>query len=66
MKLETAIVAGMFALGAVAASTGVANAVFIGNYATYEGCVADGNSPLTGGTQWECVPVGDGWDLHTY
>ncbi|MFE7796072.1 hypothetical protein [Nocardia sp. NPDC057440] len=66
MKTKTAIAAGIFALGVVAAGTGVANAEFIGNYATYEACAADGDSPRTGGTQWQCVEVANGWDLHTF
>lgn len=73
MKIRSTIAAGMFALGAVAAGTGVASAApapmhteFIGNYATYEACAADGNSPKTGGTQWECREVVGGWDLYTY
>ncbi|MFQ6328785.1 MULTISPECIES: hypothetical protein [unclassified Nocardia] len=66
MKTKTAIAAGIFALGAIAAGSGVANAEFIGNYATYEACAADGNSPKTGGTQWQCVEVAEGWDLHTF
>ncbi|MEV6428841.1 hypothetical protein [Nocardia sp. NPDC051463] len=66
MKTKTAIAAGIFALGALAAGTGAANAEFIGNYATYEACAADGDSPRTGGTQWQCVEVANGWDLHTF
>ncbi|MFD0365740.1 hypothetical protein ACFQZZ_30255 [Nocardia sp. GCM10030253] len=66
MKIKTALVAGVFVLGAVAAGTGVASAEFIGNYATYEACAADGNSPRTGGTEWQCVEVAGGWDLHTF
>lgn len=66
MKIKSAIAASAFVLAALAAGTGVANAEWIGNYATYEACAADGNSPKTGGTHWECVQVADGWDLHTY
>ncbi|MEV6273711.1 hypothetical protein [Nocardia sp. NPDC051832] len=66
MKIKTAIAAGLFALGAVAAGAGVANATYIGTYATYEACAADGQSWYTGGTQWECLAYNDGWDLHTY
>ncbi|MGV9616617.1 hypothetical protein [Nocardia xishanensis] len=73
MKIKSAIAAVTLTLGAVAAGAGVAAAApaplhtpFIGNYATYEACAADGNSPKTGGTQWECVEVANGWDLYTY
>ncbi|WP_227998714.1 hypothetical protein [Nocardia australiensis] len=73
MKIQSAIAAGVFAIGTVAAGVGIAAAApapmlteFIGNYASYEACAADGNSPRTGGTQWECIQVADGWDLHTY
>ncbi|MFI9506547.1 hypothetical protein [Nocardia sp. NPDC052566] len=66
MKIKSAIAASVFVIGALAAGTGIANAAWIGNYATYDGCAADGNSPKTGGTQWECVQAGDGWDLYTY
>lgn len=39
---------------------------YIGNYATYEACSADGASPKTGGSEWECEEQNDGtWDLYT-
>ncbi|MFQ6393210.1 hypothetical protein ACLMAJ_07140 [Nocardia sp. KC 131] len=66
MKIKTAIAAGIFAIGAVATGAGVATAEYIGNYATYEACAADGDSPKTGGTEWQCVEVPGGWDLHTF
>lgn len=39
---------------------------YIGNYATYAACSADGASPITGGSEWECEQQSDGsWDLYT-
>ncbi|RJO72261.1 hypothetical protein D5S18_24205 [Nocardia panacis] len=64
--MKSALIAAALAAAALAAGTGIAHADYIGNYATYDACEADGNSPKTGGTHWECRPAGDGWDLFTY
>ncbi|QIS09228.1 hypothetical protein [Nocardia arthritidis] len=68
MQLKSAIAASALAVAALAAGTGIAHADYIGNYATLEACQADGNSPKTGGTQWECRYAQDGvsFDLYTY
>jgi hypothetical protein len=67
--------AGILAFGAATVGAGAASAAshpvvvhtdYIGNYATYEACAADGASPRTGGTQWTCTQASDGsWDLVT-
>ncbi|MFE6922419.1 hypothetical protein ACFVAV_15365 [Nocardia sp. NPDC057663] len=72
MKIKTAIAVSAITLGSIAAGAGLATAAplahtgWVGNYATFEACAADGNSPITGGSQWECVEVIGGWDLYTY
>lgn len=78
MKLSSIVAAAAIVLGTVAAA-GAAGAApstgsfgggpartYIGHYVTYEACAADGNSPKTGGTQWECVQADGGWDLYTF
>lgn len=72
MTIKSVIAATVIAAASVAGA-GVASAApapmlsgFVGNYATYEACAADGASPSTGGAQWECVEVIGGWDLYTY
>ncbi|KZM74945.1 hypothetical protein AWN90_23320 [Nocardia terpenica] len=67
MNIRSVVAAGALALGVVAVGAGVAQAdTYIGNYATYEACQADGESPKTGGDRWECRQQNDGsWDLYT-
>ncbi|MEV6361306.1 hypothetical protein [Nocardia asteroides] len=72
MTIKSVIAASFLAVGAVAgagtaaAAPAVLHTGFVGNYATYEACAADGASPVTGGLQWECVEVVGGWDLYTW
>lgn len=71
--MKSAMVATVLAIGALALGGGTATAAavraqdaWVGSYATYEACAADGASASTGGTVWQCVEVVGGWDLYTY
>ncbi|WP_159924529.1 MULTISPECIES: hypothetical protein [Nocardia] len=77
MRIKSFLAAGLLATAAVAgvstaASASAApvyqdvayNGTYIGTYATFEACRADGISPSTGGYYWECIETYDGWDLY--
>ncbi|MFD6453698.1 MULTISPECIES: hypothetical protein [unclassified Nocardia] len=72
MSFKSVITATVIAAASVAgaglasAAPAVLHTGFVGSYATFEACAADGASPTTGGAQWECVEVAGGWDLYTY
>ncbi|WP_431967352.1 hypothetical protein [Nocardia sp. bgisy134] len=79
MRIKSFLAAGLLATAAVAgvSTAATANAAptyqaagygatYIGTYATFEACRADGVSPSTGGYYWECVEAWDGWDLYIY
>ncbi|WP_067842671.1 hypothetical protein [Nocardia lijiangensis] len=79
MRIKSFLAAGLLATAAVAGVSTAATAsaaptyqaasyggTYIGTYATFEACRADGVSPSTGGYYWECVEVWEGWDLYIY
>ncbi|MQY26727.1 hypothetical protein [Nocardia aurantia] len=71
--IKTLVAAGILGAAVATAGVGVASARpvvvhsdYIGNYATPEACAADGASPKTGGSQYQCTQAQDGtWDLVT-
>ncbi|WP_159080450.1 hypothetical protein [Nocardia suismassiliense] len=60
-------VSAMIAAAPISQAARPPDAKFIANYNTVEACQADGESPKTGGSQWECEQRDNGsWDLYTY
>ncbi|PXX63338.1 hypothetical protein DFR70_106402 [Nocardia tenerifensis] len=78
MRIKTFVAAGLLTVAAVAGVSTAATATatpqyqaaytgyYAGSYATYAACAADGSSPSTGGSYWECEQTYDGWDLYIY
>ncbi|MEV6324380.1 hypothetical protein AB0M45_24810 [Nocardia sp. NPDC051787] len=79
MRIKSILAAGLLAIAAVAGVSTAASAsavpgyqevayggTYVGTYATFDACRADGISPSTGGYYWECVETYGGWDLYIY